>query len=74
MSEEKTPRRKAEVSEAVAEVAPVVVPVLTKSISFEQWASARKIRPQHMRGMKAHVADVSRSRPASEWDAAFVNY
>lgn len=71
MTEEKVPRRKAEKEEIVEAAAPVVV---AKRITFEQWAASRKIRPQHMRGMKAHVSKISRPRTAAEWDAAFANY
>lgn len=55
-------------------VAPRPRPVNVKSISFEQWAALKGIRPQHLRGMRAHVSDVHRPRPASEWDQVFSNY
>lgn len=68
---EKPVRRRRRVKKAEKPL-PAARPV--KKYTFEQWATARRVKKSHFGGMKAFVKNARRLRTFEEWDACFVGY
>ena len=46
-----------------------------RGLTLEQWASMRKVRPQHLGGMRAFLPNSSsQTRTAESWDKVFATY
>lgn len=63
-----------QIEETVEATPPVSFELPQKKISFEQFVTLHAIKPHHVGGFRAHVADADYPRTYEEWVAVLKTY